>query len=407
MMTSQVTRKLEARALLERAVDPCRQPRPAAAADGGRAGRCGSSAQWMLKPRMRTTLPPWVDSAMGSYWHLGRLKNLPLDDHTRSAGSVPPLEHPERAEGVPAARRAHAALKIEVDLTRMDPVEQPAAVGLPLRLHDFHCLRHPGIRVRARPPEVVERAQHVVVPVVRKSEVEIRRLDDLAGALAAEQAAFEQVLLAAAPGLRAPADPPVARSNSSRPSSTLMVVSNEDRTDPFSTSQFQPPSEPLSEDPLDDRLDAHSEVGPGLDRYAVDARLNLAIEVPLPGVLPAPVLRDKHDRRRAASTPGRARGVAGSAAYASSPSTAGLVPAPDRRPGSRRRRPRARPDPGARGDARPSRRARLGFARQRHRRPTRSSDPASPASGWRDRPRAANQACSPSQAIPVIIGGHP
>ena len=191
---------------------------------------------------MRTTLPPWVDSAMGSYGHLGRLKNLPLDDHTRSAGSVPPLEHPECPEGVPAARRAHAALKIEVDLTRMDTVEQPPAVGLPLRLDDFHCLRHPRIWVRPRPPEVVERAQHVVVPVIRKRELEIRRSDDFTGALAAEQAALEQVLLAAAPGRTNSTDPPVARSNSSRPSSTLIVVSNEDRTDPFSTSQFQPPS---------------------------------------------------------------------------------------------------------------------------------------------------------------------
>ena len=42
--------------------------------------------------------------------------------------------------------------------------------------------------------------------------------------------------------MRTSGDPPVARSNSSRPSSTLIVVSNEDRTDPFSASQFQPPS---------------------------------------------------------------------------------------------------------------------------------------------------------------------
>ena len=36
--------------------------------------------------------------------------------------------------------------------------------------------------------------------------------------------------------------PPVARSYSSRPSSTLMVVSNEPRVEPLSCSQFQPPS---------------------------------------------------------------------------------------------------------------------------------------------------------------------
>jgi hypothetical protein len=41
---------------------------------------------------------------------------------------------------------------------------------------------------------------------------------------------------------RVRAGTPAARSNSSRPSSTLIVVSKEDRTDPFSASQFQPPS---------------------------------------------------------------------------------------------------------------------------------------------------------------------
>jgi hypothetical protein len=94
----------------------------------------------------------------------------------------------------------------------MDPVEQPPAVGLPLRPHDRNGLRHPAIRVRPRPSEVVECAQHVVVPVVRKRELEISRYGDLPCAPATEQAALEQVLLTAAPG-RTSADPPVARSN--------------------------------------------------------------------------------------------------------------------------------------------------------------------------------------------------
>ena len=36
--------------------------------------------------------------------------------------------------------------------------------------------------------------------------------------------------------------PPVARSNSSRPSSTLIVEWKDDRVDPVALSQFQPPS---------------------------------------------------------------------------------------------------------------------------------------------------------------------
>ena len=95
--------------------------------------------------------------------------------------------------------RPDAVLEVEVDPTRVDAVEQPSSVRLPLRPHDLHRLRHPGIGLGARPSEVVERAQHVVVPVVRERELEVRRLHDLARALAAEEVALEQVLLTAAP----------------------------------------------------------------------------------------------------------------------------------------------------------------------------------------------------------------
>ena len=60
----------------------------------------------------------------------------------------------------------------------MDAVQQPPAVGLLLGLHGGYRLRHPGLWGRARPPEIVQRTRHVVVPVVRKRELQIRRLDD-------------------------------------------------------------------------------------------------------------------------------------------------------------------------------------------------------------------------------------
>ncbi len=37
-----------------------------------------------------------------------------------SGGSVPPREHPERSEGVPAAWRTDATLEMKVDATRVD-----------------------------------------------------------------------------------------------------------------------------------------------------------------------------------------------------------------------------------------------------------------------------------------------
>ena len=181
--------------------------------------------------------------------------------------------------------------------TRMDAVERPPAIGLPLGPHDLDGLGHPGIGVRARVAEVVEGAQHVVAPVVREREVEILRVDDFARALATEQVALEQVLLPAAAGLihrRGPAG---------RALELEQAVEHVDRRVERGAHRAvldlavpAPVGEPLTEDPLDDRGDVQSEVGAGLDRPAVDARLDLAIEVPLTGVLPTSVLSDERHR---------------------------------------------------------------------------------------------------------------
>ena len=135
------------------------------------------------------------------------------------------------------------------------------------------------------------------MPVVREGEVEVRRVDDLARALATEQAALEQVLLPAAAGL-------AHRGGAAgRPLELEQPVEHVDRR--VERRAHRPVlglavpaavGEPLAEDPLDDRGDVHPEVGAGLDRPAVDARLDLAVEVPLTGVLPAPVLGDERDR---------------------------------------------------------------------------------------------------------------
>src|SRR5579872_1944842 len=113
---------------------------------------------------------------------------------------VPPPEHPQRAQRVPPARRSRRPLEIEINPPRMDAVEQPPAVRLPLGPNDRHRLRHPGLGIRTRTPEVVQRPQHVVVPVVRERELQVRRPDDIPRAPAAEQPAFEQVLLTTPPG---------------------------------------------------------------------------------------------------------------------------------------------------------------------------------------------------------------
>ena len=84
-----------------------------------------------------------------------------------------------------------------------------------------------------------------------------------------------------------------------------MVVPNDDTVAPFSTSQFQPPSdELLTEEPLDERRHVHAEVRPGRDDVAVDARLDLALEeavllprrIPPGAVTPGDVLANEPDR---------------------------------------------------------------------------------------------------------------
>jgi hypothetical protein len=59
-------------------------------------------------------------------------RDAPSCLNSRGESAFPPVEHPERAEGVPAARLPRVTLQGEVDAAGMDAVKQPAAVRLPL-----------------------------------------------------------------------------------------------------------------------------------------------------------------------------------------------------------------------------------------------------------------------------------
>ena len=154
----------------------------------------------------------------------------------------PPIEHPQRPESVPTARSCHRGFEIEVDSARIDAVEEPSAVGLPLRPHDVDGLGHLGARVVACTAEVVKCPQHVVVPVVREGELEVRRVDDLPVLFRRNRRRSSRYCSPLRRASVTSAVAPLCCSNWMRPSSTLIVVSNDDRTDPFSASQFQPPS---------------------------------------------------------------------------------------------------------------------------------------------------------------------
>src|SRR4029079_608983 len=186
--------------------------------------------------------------------------------------------------------------EVEVDTSRIGLVEQPTAVGLLLRPHYIDGLDHARVGLASGTTEVVQRSQHVVVPVVRECKTQIPGIDDLTRALAPEQAALEQILLAAAARLgdlwRATGpllelDEPVehvdrrVERGAHRPVLGLTV----------------PPAvgHSFADDPLDDVGHIDAEVRTGFDRAPVDARLDLAVEVVLAGVLPSPVLGDAGD----------------------------------------------------------------------------------------------------------------
>ena len=138
------------------------------------------------------------------------------------------------------------------------------------------------------------------------------------------------------------------------------MVLNEPRTEPFSASQFQPPSSSCSFDQaVDDARDVLPEVGAQADHHAVDARLDLALEERLAGVLPAAVLPTSSTaggrgrRRDPRRTPGAGRGCTRSRSTADPPrGSTGVAARPAR--GTTPRLPTGRRRPGAREAARPS-----------------------------------------------------
>ncbi len=91
------------------------------------------------------------------------------------------------------------------------------------------------------------------------------------------------------------AEPPVARSCASKPSRTLIVVANDERTEPFSASQFQI-CKLFIQQPTNQAIHIWTKIGAQCGDPAIDTRLDLAAEEPLPSVLPVTVI--SHQRHR-------------------------------------------------------------------------------------------------------------
>src|SRR5437588_1423728 len=82
---------------------------------------------------------------------------------------IPPLQHPQRAEGVPAAGRAEP-FKLEIRLPFVRVLQGPAPVLALAFAHDVDRLGEALIARRAHGLEIVESAEDVVVPPWRECE---------------------------------------------------------------------------------------------------------------------------------------------------------------------------------------------------------------------------------------------
>src|SRR5256885_11070229 len=89
----------------------------------------------------------------------------------QSLSLVVPAEHARGAEGVPPARSPLALVHREVQLAGMGILQGPAAVRIALGLNQVDRLGHPLVRNGAGRAQVVETAEHVIVPKGRVGEL--------------------------------------------------------------------------------------------------------------------------------------------------------------------------------------------------------------------------------------------
>lgn len=110
-----------------------------------------------------------------------------------------PAEHPQGAECDPPARPALAVVDLDRHAAGVPDLDWPPAVAIALRGDQLDRLGHALVGRHAGAAQVIEAAQHVVVPPRREGKAGPGVVDDLAGRPPAEEAALEEVLLAAEP----------------------------------------------------------------------------------------------------------------------------------------------------------------------------------------------------------------
>src|SRR5581483_1890871 len=210
-----------------------------------------------------------------------------------------------RPQGDPARGLALPLVHLEPDPAGRAPVERPRTVrqapgtNVIDRRAELLVGRGPGPRgswQRGGGTEVVQGPQDVVVPAVRVRETQELLVGRLAGAEAAEEPAFQEVLLAGrARGQgtgRAAGGPFVLQEPLEHVDSGV-----EGRADRAAGPLAVPAAviETLTGEALDQGRDVDPEVGPVGHGPAVDALLDLALPVGLVALLPARAGADEPD----------------------------------------------------------------------------------------------------------------
>src|SRR5574341_2212362 len=115
--------------------------------------------------------------------------------------ALPPLEHPQRAKGIPPAGRTET-FQLEVGLALVAVLQRPATVLALGAKEDADRFGKALVAGRAYGLEVIEGAEDIVVPPRREREAQEDGFDDLASAMGTKQPVHQQELAAAA--LRSP-----------------------------------------------------------------------------------------------------------------------------------------------------------------------------------------------------------
>ena len=211
---------------------------------------------------------------------------------------LPPLEHPQRPERYPPRGSVQAVVDVEPGSTLRIPVERRGAVLQAPGADMVNRLAQPGVRRHAgqnrRGAEVVQRAEHVVVPSIGMEKVEVSLVGRFACGEPTEQGALQEILLSGK----------ARRSRLGRAAGCLLVFQEsfenvdrgvERRTDRAVLGLAVPAAiiQALPNESLYHRGHVYAEVGAVGKGHTIDARFDLPLPVGLMVMLPAAIGADQ------------------------------------------------------------------------------------------------------------------